>query len=624
MKTNRTSSLKINIAKALLAIFIVFGFVLPAMAAKPNPMTKADYEYGWTKENPKPFWWRWDKEYYPEKPVRGGYYRTSANRSPGLYNPNHWPVNDWGLMSSLYDWLLYPDGEWKPNIPWLARSWKFEGNLACVMELRKGVKFTDGSDFNAHSVKHQTDWILDKKNGAWSRGWLRPLKSIEVIDDYTVRWHFKEPWASFLALISDVPGWPISMKALKADTAIKEVGKLKSKVRISEKKVNKAQKKVDKASGAKAKKEAKKLAKEQKKLAKLKKDLVEAERLSAGAKPIDLWAQGSGRWMLEEVREGNYTKIKRNPNWWFAKAVGQDMPYFDGQIITVIPENSVKLANLKAGKIDSLAVDHTQYNEVKDDPNLNVWITPGNWSIYGSINHKGVMKDIRLRKAFAHAIDRKALIAAAGGGFGRVASCIMPDDHWAHNPNLKPVKYDPELSRKLLKEAGYPNGLTLRGHQYQDSSSRRYGEILRAMLKMVNITYKVDYLEPVAHADRSINLEYDVSTFIYTYVKEADTVMSNLYSPLENDDSARIWNEKINTMVKAGRGELNFEKRKKIYQDLETYLYENYIDIYYSYTVGISATRKVVRGYNREFERASKDAWWPTHSHWFADGKEER
>ena len=616
--------MKLDGKRVILLLLISVGLALPVMGAEKMEMTKADYEYGWTDENPKPFWWRWDEVYYPEKPVRGGYIRYAANRDPGLFNPNHWPVNDWAMMSNLYDWLLYPDGEWRPTVPWLAKSWKFENELTCLMKLRKGVKFTDGSDFNAHTVKYQIDWIMDRKNGAWSRGWLRPLKSVDAVDDVTLRWHFKEPWAAFLMIVGDVPGWPISMKALKADQAIQDVKRLEGKIKLGERKVKKAKVKAAKATGNKAKKLVKKLKKEQQKLDRFKKDMVEAKRLSAGAKPIDAWAQGGGRFMLEEVKSGNYTKAKRNPNWWFGQAIGHpDMPYFDGYIVTVIPENSVKLANLKAAKLDSLGVDHTQYDQVKDDPNLNVWITPGNWSIFGAFNHRSVFKDIRLRKAVSHAIDRKALIAAAQGGFGREASCILPDDHWAYNKELKPIKYDPELSRKLIKEAGYPNGLTITGVYYGDSSARRYGEILRTMLKMVNINYKIDYLEYVAAQDRFRNLEWDFSTWIAVYVKSPDTVMTNFYAPEQPDEMNRFYDEKSKSMIQAARQEQNHEKRKKIYLDLQKYLYDNYFDAWFSYSVGISATRKEVRGYNREFERASKDAYWPSHSHWFKDGKRE-
>ena len=53
------------------------------------------------------------------------------------------------------------------------------------------------------AVKYQMEWIMDPQNGAWTRAWLEPLASIEVVDTYTVKWHFKKPWAGFLG------SWPM-------------------------------------------------------------------------------------------------------------------------------------------------------------------------------------------------------------------------------------------------------------------------------------------------------------------------------------------------------------------------------------------------------------------------------
>ena len=401
--------LKTDLRKVLLIIILLTGLVLPAIATE-------DPGWIWTKDYPKPGWWKWGKDYYPEEPVRGGYYRAPATRGVGLMNPNHWPVNNWAFLAGIYDRLIYPDGEHRAVVPWLAKYWEYEGELTILMKLRKGVTFHDGSKFDAHGLKYQIDWIQDRKNGAWSRNWIQPLKSIEVVDDYTVRWHLKEPWAGFFDIFANVPGWLMSTKALNADVAMKDRERLKGKIKLAEKKVKKAEKKADKATGSKAKKLAQKLNKERKKLVRLKKQMEEAQALSKGARSLDEWAVGTGPWMVEEVRPDNTYKVKRNPNWWFGKSIGKpDMPYFDGTITIVIPENSVKLANLKAGKIDSLGIQKSEYSQVKDDPNLNVWITPLNFVIFCSFNHKSIFKDIRLRKAVSHAIDRKALIAANEG-----------------------------------------------------------------------------------------------------------------------------------------------------------------------------------------------------------------
>jgi peptide/nickel transport system substrate-binding protein len=153
-------------------------------------------------------------------------------------NPNHWPVNDWATLSSFYDRLIYPEGKHRPIVPWLAKSWEHENDLTILMKLREGVTFHDGSSFNAHGLKYQIEWIKNKKNGAWSRHWIRPLKSIEVVDDYTVRWHLKHPWAGFFDIFANVPGWLMSTKALKADVALAESKRLSDKLKLAKKKLS--------------------------------------------------------------------------------------------------------------------------------------------------------------------------------------------------------------------------------------------------------------------------------------------------------------------------------------------------------------------------------------------------
>ncbi|MCP4750473.1 MAG: ABC transporter substrate-binding protein [Proteobacteria bacterium] len=580
----------------------------------------------WTKEYPKPDWWRWDDVYSKEKPVRGGYYQSAAIRYIGLMNPNHWPVHGWMAMVLMYDRLVYPDGTYRAAVPWLAEQWKFENPTTVLMTLRKGVEFHDGSAFNAHSVKYQMDWINDRKNGAWTRNLLKPVKSVEVVDEHTVRWHFKYAWAGFADIMFNVPGLIMSTKALKADVALQDTKRLKNKIKIARKKLAKAEKKSEQAAakgGAKAKKAAAKLKKARRKLAALKKQLKKAQADTDGFVGLDFKAVGSGPFMVEEARPGNYLKLKRNPNWWFGRSIGKpEMPYFDGRKVTVIPEPSVQLANLKAGKIDWLNVQKSQYPQVKDDPNLDVWVTPLNFTSLLAFNHKkGPFKDIRLRKAVSHAIDRKALIAANERGFGRVASCHFPSDHYAHNPNLKPVPYNPELSRKLLAQAGYPDGLTVKGVIYSNTASVRFGQIVKAMLKRVNITWELEMHDPVAAADKYRNLEYELGVLTGQYIRSPDSAMTLFYDPDAEEKNKRIENPGVMAMIKAARQELNFEKRKKMYWDIEKALYDNYDDAWLYHPTLIAAERKQARGYNREMSIVGGEAYYPTHPGWFRNGR---
>ncbi|MBW2090598.1 MAG: ABC transporter substrate-binding protein, partial [Deltaproteobacteria bacterium] len=415
------------------------------------------------KEGEKyPTWKMWGEKYWPTKPVRGGYMKRAAVRHVGMMNPNHWPVNDWVVLATIYEKLVARDGTYQANIPWLAKSWEFLDPVTVVMKLREGVTFHDGSKFSAETVKYQLDWIRDKKNGAWPRAYLRNLKSTEVLDKHTIKWTFKNPWGAFLgSLPAGIPGWQLSAKALAGDSALRDLKSIEKKAARARKKADALKKKAETGT----EKDKKTAARAEVKAVKLGKKAAAAAKAAEGAKNMDTNPVGTASFMFEESRPGNYVKLKRNPNWWFAKYSGHpDMPYLDGIITIIIPDPAVQLANLRSGKIDVMGVDKSSYALIKNDPNLYVHLTPGNHLAGLAFNHaRGPCQDIRVRKAVSHAIDRKALIAGTQFGLGRIASCGFPDDHWAHNPNLKPVSYDPELSKRLLAEAGYPKGLTLNG-----------------------------------------------------------------------------------------------------------------------------------------------------------------
>ena len=537
-------------------------------------------------------------------------------------NPNHWPVTDWVAMTHFYGRIVYADGTFKPNFPWVAKSWKYIDPVTAVMAFRKGIQFHDGSTFNADSFKYQLEWIKDKKNGCWSRSYLEPIKSMEVVDEYTLKFHFKRPWAGFMGIMQNIPGMPISAEALKKEAALMDMGKVAKSMKIAEKKVAKAQKSADKKGTKKAKS---KLKKAQKKLAKLEKKHQKLADLTKGAVSLDLHPVGTGAYMLEKGSPGNYLRVKRNPNYWFGKSIGKpDMPYFDGIHTTVIPDPTIQLANLRAGKIDGMGIDKSQYMLVKNDRNLHVIVNPHN-SMFGSMfNHtSGPMKDIRIRKAISHAIDRKALIAGTQFGMARIASSMYPGDHWGHNPELKPVSYDPELSKKLLAEAGYPDGLTLKGTFGNTPESQTIATAAKDMFSKVGINWEVEFLESAANTDRLKNLDYDVSALFGAWIWDPDLIASAWYHPDGGFNYGRSTNKRAVELVEAGRKEVDMDKRQKIYWELEKVLYDNYEDAWLWWGMSITAYNKNLQGcaMNNEMAVAGREAYWFSHPFWFKDGK---
>ena len=579
---------------------------------------------GQTQEN-YPTWEEWGQKYWPTKPIRGGYYRRAAVKYIGLMNPNHWPVNDWVAQTQFYERLVYRDGNYRATVPWLATSWEFLDPLTVVTKLQEGVKFHDGSDFNANAVKYQIDWILDKKNGCWDRAYLRSLQSLEIVDEYTLKWHFKEPWAAFPgAVLAGIPGWPVSAEALKKDVAIREVTQLAGKLKRAKTKLTKAEKKAKRAKDAAgAAKAAAKVEKAKTAVAKLEAKVEKAKAGIGDGKKTDQSPVGTGPYTLEDASPGNYLKVKRNPNWWYGKSVGRpEMPYFDGIITLVIPDPSIQLANLRAGKIDEMGIDKSMYKLIKNDKTINVYSYPFNGISGLRFNHtKGPCKDIRVRKAVSHALDRKALIAGTQFGMGRIASCMYPEDHWAHNPELKPVSYDPELSRKLLKEAGYPKGLTLKGYIINVPAAIVMGTAIKSMLADVGINWKMDALDSVAATSMMRNLEYDLAGGGYAWIWEPDLMATNLYHPDGGFNYGRSNNEKAIALIEEGKRVVDPAKRKKIYWKLEKAVYDNYEDVWLWWHIAITAHSKKVQGWNNDMYIRWREGQAFSHPLWFKDGK---
>jgi peptide/nickel transport system substrate-binding protein len=493
-----------------------------------------------------------------DKPVRGGILRLAAEQYIGKMNPNHWPVLDWISMGYFHEKLMLTDGQYKPTVPWLAEQLTFEDPQTVVMRLREGVLFHDGSKFDAASVKYQMDWIRDPKSNAWTAAWLAPLVSVELVDERTLRFKFNAPWAAFNGVMSNVPGYAMSAAALQADS--------------------------DK---------------------------------------YDSQPQGTGPYILEEASPGNFLKVKRNPNWWFAKASGNlDMPYFDGIHVSIIPDPAVRLANLRAGKIDVLTLDKSQYATLKSDPSVTVYRLPGNHVNALRFNTtKGAFQDIRLRQAVSHALDRKALIAGTQLGLARIASCMFPEDHWCHNPELKPVSHDPDLSRKLLAEAGHGGGLKIRGYYSNTTMGQTIAEAVKNMLAKIGIDWQVDLLAPAAVAARMQAADYDLAVGGWIYIYDPDLMPTGLYHPNGGFNFGRSKNDAAIALIEAGRAEVDFDKRRKIYWQLEKVLYDSYEDAWLWWEETLVAYRKNVMGWNMEGFLKYKEAWFWSHPLWFKDGK---
>lgn len=130
------------------------------------------------------------------------------------------------VYQSIYDTLVRLDKDLQLK-PGLAEKWDFSDPTTLVMNLRQGVKFHDGTDFNAQAVKANFDRMMDPATKSLRASEISSIKEVTVVDDYTIKFTLKAPNASLLATLSDRAGMIISPAAIKkygADLARNPVG----------------------------------------------------------------------------------------------------------------------------------------------------------------------------------------------------------------------------------------------------------------------------------------------------------------------------------------------------------------------------------------------------------------
>jgi peptide/nickel transport system substrate-binding protein len=208
---------------------------------------------------------------------------------------------------------------------------------------------------------------------------------------------------------------------------------------------------------------------------------------------------GTGPYVFKEWVPEDRIVVEANPDFW-----GDEKPKIDTLIYRVIVEPTARLLELQAGTVDFM------YNMVIDDiptaeadPNVVVYtVTPNNIG-YVTMNQAWkneagveVFRDLMVRQAVAHAINKGAIVEALYPGTGMPAKNFIPPSLWGYNDALEDYSYSPERAKELLEDAGYPDGFKTnlwvmpvsRGY-YPDPT--KVGEAIQADLAAVGIDAEI-------------------------------------------------------------------------------------------------------------------------------------
>ena len=350
-----------------------------------------------------------------------------------IYNPH--PETNL-TAPAVFDMLLFYDAEKRVYKPQLATSWKRLDKLTTEFKLRKGVKFHDGSDFDADDVVYMVKFVTDPKTKFRFKGsrfgWIA---GIEKIDQYTVRFKSKRPYAPVLSrLATGLSIYPSSVH-----------GALKVKSDF-------------------------------------------------GRNPV-----GTGPYKVTKVDPNEGIFFEKNENYYNG---GKPAGKVKKLIARPIPDKQTQIAQLMSGGLDIMYnVPKDQGENLATNPDLSISVSPTVSFVYvlfDSANRSGFghFAKQKVRKAVLHAINRKALVKALvptqfhGQPLQRA---ICHDWHVGCVSSIPPTGHDLAKAKKLLAEAGVPNGFEVEITTW--GPSRQIAEAVSGQLRKVGIKAKVDHLK---------------------------------------------------------------------------------------------------------------------------------
>jgi peptide/nickel transport system substrate-binding protein len=167
-----------------------------------------------------------------------------------------------------------------------------------------------------------------------------------------------------------------------------------------------------------------------------------------------------------------------------------------GLTLKVVPDATVRALELTEGVCDFAENDAVQRELIPylaAQQSLAVEKSPGSFFQYLAFNLRDArLRDVRVRRAIAYAIDRDGIVAAILRGSARVATGMLTPENWAYDGDVARYQYDPARARRLLEEAGYGMGDGRLNFVYQTTpEGRRLAEAIQAMLKRAGIRIEI-------------------------------------------------------------------------------------------------------------------------------------
>ena len=321
---------------------------------------------------------------------------------------------------------------------------------------------------------------------------------------------------------------------------------------------------------------------------------------------------GSGPFKLVEYTPDVRVVLERNGDDW-----EKDLPILERVEFRIIPEETARLAAIRAGDVDlTILKDPKNARLLRDDKNVNLNDVPSFWRSASPFNMtKKPLDDVRVRQAISYAIDRQEIINTVLLGDGVPTGPLPPGEtEWAipvNDANFPTYKYDPAKAQALLKEAG------AEGLKISIQAAPAYApdiptaQVLQAQLKKVGIDLQIQQMEWAAVLQAQRDGNFDLNLTFNTNRPDPDTYLSVAHSKF-GQNWGKYANPKMDELLDKGRVTTDLAQRKQIYADAQK-LFATELPYLYLYVIkNYEPSRQHVKGYvpmASGYRLALKETW---------------
>lgn len=283
---------------------------------------------------------------------------------------------------------------------------------------------------------------------------------------------------------------------------------------------------------------------------------------------------GTGPYKFVEWVSGDKVVLAANEDYYLGA------PAIKNLIFKVIVETTNRTIGLETGEVDiAYDIDGLDRNKIAEDPKLKLEEAPDLSMTYLGFNtKKAPLDNLKVRQAIAYAIDQQPIIDTAYQGAAEAADSIIGPNVFAHTDKGIHYKQNMEKAKALLAEAGYPNGFKTEIWINDNPTRRDIAVILQDQLKQVGIDAEVKVLEWGAYLDGTARGDHQMFILGWgTVTADPDYGITNLVSTETQGAAGNrsfYSNPKVDALLKEGRGTLDPEARKKIYEEIQVILQE--------------------------------------------------